>query len=282
MLKTIQHKSFEIENVEKILQEINEKIEDKAGENWTPKTIYIKKLDSPKFICICETLVPIDIVDNRIAEQEKALASANKTDIIGFTPVFGVLTTNQIKKISPLLLKKKFEPETVIFNEGDKADELYIISSGKVIIYKYVDEEKNKIEILATLCKGDIFGDMAVIDDAPRSAYGKAVIEPCELYSMNKTAFFDLLKTYPEISINLNKIYCKRLREMNKKLVESLNTGEKDSSELQEEEEIRRETIRPRVLRRPEAKTEEERKTKSLTPGSIMERRRQMAKSGNE
>ena len=219
-MKSIQYKSVELEEVPGVLELLQDKIYDKLGEMYMPKTIYIsKKKEGTKFICVCETLMPVEVRNSRIEEQEKMLASATKADIISFTPIFGVLSKSKIKKISPLLKTKKFKEDEVIFKEGVRSDELYIIRSGKVIIYKYIDEGEQNFEVLATLCKGDILGEMAVLDDQPRSAWAKTVAGPCELYCMNKKDFLDILQKYPEISLNLNKIYCQRLRATSKQLI---------------------------------------------------------------
>jgi len=161
-------------------------------------------------------------MDERIEEQERLLASANKSDIISFSPLFSFLSKGKIKKISPLLKKRKVSLDEIIFKEGDPSEEFYIVKSGKVLIYRYIDPGKTRFEALASLCKGDIFGEMGIIDEESRSAYARAVLEPCELYYMGKEDFLCILKKYPEISLNLNRIYSHRLRVTNQKLIDYL------------------------------------------------------------
>lgn len=293
-MESIQYKSIEIDEVPGILGQIEDYIYDKLGEMYTPKTIYIsKKGDSKKFICICETLIPVEIVNNRIEEQERILASATKTDIISFTPIFGVLSKSKIKKISPLLKRKKFSSGEIIFEDGEKADELYIIKTGKILVYKYIDREKSKFEVLATLCKGDILGEMAIIDDQPRSAYSKAVMEDCELYYMKKEDFLEILNKYPEISLNLNKIYCQRLRAASNKLIDYLSTTgppklsathkEKKEPEKEIKEEKTQELLATRELsltemeaEMPKEKPPKAKTSTILSPEEIIQRRREM------
>ncbi|MEQ8192606.1 MAG: cyclic nucleotide-binding domain-containing protein [Candidatus Eremiobacterota bacterium] len=223
MDSSIEYTSVEIDEIPGIIEKIQDSIYDKLDQMYSLKTIYIKKQQNKnKFICICETLKPLEIINDRIEEQEKILASANKSDIIGFTDLFGILSMSKIKKISHLLKKKKVSLNSVIFEEGDISEELYIIKSGKVLIYKYIDEEKKKFEVLASLCKGDIFGEMGILDNAPRFACAKAVLEPCELYYMSKNDFLNIIQTYTEISLNLNKIYSERLRATGQLLIKHL------------------------------------------------------------
>lgn len=221
MDSSIEYTSVEIDEIPGLIEKIQDSIYDKLDQMYSLKTIYVKKQQN-KFICICETLKPLEIVNDRIEEQEKILASANKSDIIGFTTLFGVLSKSKIKKISPLLKKKKISLNSVIFEEDDNSEELYIVKSGKILIYKYIDEEKKKFEVLASLCKGDIFGEMGILDNATRFACAKAVLEPCELYCMNKNDFLNILQTYPEISLNLNRIYSDRLRATGQQLIKHL------------------------------------------------------------
>jgi len=288
-MESIQYKSVELDEIPGVMEQIQDHIYDKLGESCNPKTIYIsKKSTGIKFICVCEVLRPVELVNSRMEEQEKMLASASKTDIISFTPIFGVLSRSKIKKISPLLRKKKFESDEVIFEEGVKSDDLYIIRSGKVIIYKYIDQERTRFEVLATLCKGDILGEMAVLDDQPRSASAKAVIEPCELYCMDKKDFLDILQKYPEISLNLNKIYCQRLRATSKQLVDYLSIS--GLARVPDRHELISDTGEPvkyedSTTKFKTRKMTEEDKTSpqpapSLSPDEIIQRRREMLTQG--
>lgn len=71
--------------------------------------------------------------------------------------------------------KKQFVPEgDILFKEGDAGDAAYIVDSGKIGIYKYV--EGQEVE-LAVLNGGELFGEMAIVDGSPRMAHAVALEE---------------------------------------------------------------------------------------------------------
>lgn len=89
---------------------------------------------------------------------------------------------------------------------------LYIIKEGSVNVVAS-DEEGNEI-ILSILNAGDIFGELSLFDDKPRSA-SVITLEKCVLLVLNKSDFMDLLKQYPQIAIQVIKYLCQRIRFSN-------------------------------------------------------------------
>ena len=82
------------------------------------------------------------------------------------------------------------ETEEIICSEGDQADKVYVILDGKVKVYKK-DETGNETEI-ATIDKGNMFGEMALFDKGIRSASVKT-IEPCQFLIFEGDKFLELL-----------------------------------------------------------------------------------------
>src|SRR5207245_8980955 len=105
-----------------------------------------------------------------------------------------------------------FKKGAVLFREGDEGDEMYIIQSGKVAIKKRV---KDAEATLAVLERGDFFGEMAILDRAPRSAAAE-VIEAGDLIVISSETFGDMIKANPEIAIRMLRKQSIRLRETNK------------------------------------------------------------------
>ena len=114
-----------------------------------------------------------------------------------------------------------FNQGQVLFHEGDDGEEMFIIQSGRVAIKKKV---KDGDTVLATLEKGDFFGEMAVLERMPRSASAE-MVEDGDLIVISGEMFGDMIKANPEIAVRMLRKYSIRLRETNRHLEEILAKG---------------------------------------------------------
>jgi CRP-like cAMP-binding protein len=106
---------------------------------------------------------------------------------------------------------KKIPANTVLFQEGDHGEEMYIIQSGKVKISKRI---RGVEKTLATLEKGEFFGEMAILNDKPRSAAAET-IDDCEMLVIDRKTFDALIRGNAEIAVRFIKRLADRLRETN-------------------------------------------------------------------
>jgi CRP-like cAMP-binding protein len=111
---------------------------------------------------------------------------------------------------------KHFSKGTVLFNEGDEGEEMYIIRSGKVAIKKRVAHGEITVAVLE---KGDFFGEMAMLEHIPRTA-GAEVVEDGDLIVIGSDIFGDMVKSNPEIGVRMLRKYSLRLRETTKQIEE--------------------------------------------------------------
>jgi CRP/FNR family cyclic AMP-dependent transcriptional regulator len=109
---------------------------------------------------------------------------------------------------------KKIPANTVLFHEGDRGEDMYIIQSGKVKISKRI---RGVEKTLATLDKGEFFGEMAILNDKPRSATAET-IEDCEMLSIDRKTFDTLIRGNAEIAVRFIKRLADRLRETNEQM----------------------------------------------------------------
>ena len=100
------------------------------------------------------------------------------------------------------------KPGETIFKEGEPAKELYVIQSGEVEI-----QVGNRL--LDTLEANDIFGEMALIDSAPRSATAIAKTEVA-LVPISKKDFLTLVGRAPTFALDVMGMLTRRLRAANK------------------------------------------------------------------
>ncbi len=100
-----------------------------------------------------------------------------------------------------------YEDNQIIFLEHEPGAELYIIQEGKVKITKLVDD--NEV-LLAVLKKGDIFGEMAILENKPRSATAIAY-GPTKLMGVTKANFEPMVKAHPEIARRIIELLSERI-----------------------------------------------------------------------
>ena len=102
---------------------------------------------------------------------------------------------------------RDFKAGDVIFREGDPAQELFIIQSGEV-------EIRLGNRILETLPPYSIFGEMALIDQAPRSATAVAASD-AKLVPVSEKQFLFLISNTPHFALNVMRVMARRLRAAN-------------------------------------------------------------------
>lgn len=109
---------------------------------------------------------------------------------------------------------RKFPAGTVLFQEGARGEEMYIIQSGKVKISKRI---RGVEKTLAMLEKGEFFGEMAILNDKPRSATAETVAES-EMLVIDRKTFESLLRSNVEIAVRFIKRLAERLREADEQM----------------------------------------------------------------
>ena len=113
--------------------------------------------------------------------------------------------------VAASLRTRRFRRNEVIFHAGDPGDSLFIVQSGSVKIVLASSEGEEAI--IATLHRGDFFGELAVLDGAERSATAVA-FEPTELYALSRGPFLDLVDTQPGLRAALLMSLAAELRRL--------------------------------------------------------------------
>ena len=89
---------------------------------------------------------------------------------------------------------RTYKPKEIILKEGDRGSEVYLIISGKVVVTERI--VKGSYRVLNSLGPGEIFGEMAMLENAPRSATLIAAIDT-KLLSLTPDQFEKIFKTHP-------------------------------------------------------------------------------------
>jgi len=144
---------------------------------------------------------------------EKAIELLSKIGL------FSALQPTYLRRIATLGLEEDYAPDALIFKEGAVGDKVYLIISGAVRISRTVPGMGE--EALAVLRAGNHFGEMALIDDFPRSADARAH-EACRLFVIRKEDLEDLLFVDRDLAYDLLWSFVRtlsgRLRETNDKM----------------------------------------------------------------
>ena len=112
--------------------------------------------------------------------------------------------------------RQSYRKSEVIFKEGSAGSEMYLIHSGRVLLS--VRQNETQEVPLVVLYPGDFFGEMALVDDSPRSATASAVEDDTELIIMDRARFLFMVRQQPEFALSLMHTLCRRLRDMDKRL----------------------------------------------------------------
>lgn len=133
--------------------------------------------------------------------------------------LFAGLKPEALELIAKVGSEENHASGTKIFQHGDAGDKLYLIVEGKVRISREVPGMGE--EALAVLGPGQAFGEMALLDESPRSADAR-VHDRCRLLAIPKDGFDDLLFLHKDLAYevlwNVVRLLVGRLRETNDKL----------------------------------------------------------------
>lgn len=109
---------------------------------------------------------------------------------------------------------KEFQPGEIIFCEFEPGDDFYLIQKGKVKISKIVKDKEKTMDVLEP---GDIFGEMAILEEQPRSATATAVDTVTALH-FNRENFVTLMSSQPQLAFKLLVIFTKRIYDARRRL----------------------------------------------------------------
>ena len=135
----------------------------------------------------------------------------NKRAMLSNVLVFSDLATEDLQLIASQGVVRAYPKNTVLISEGDLGDSFYVILDGRVKVY--VSDEEGKEVILNIQGPGDYFGELALIDSAPRSA-SVMTLEPSQLSVVSKSDFERCLGENPRIALELIRPLVHRIRSL--------------------------------------------------------------------
>ena len=124
------------------------------------------------------------------APERSTIPPEKAVELLSKISLFSALQPSYLRRIANLGIEEDYPSGAIIFKEGAQGDKMYLILSGAVRISRQVPGMGE--EALAVLRAGTHFGEMALIDDFPRSADARAH-ESCRLFVVRKEDMEDLL-----------------------------------------------------------------------------------------
>ncbi len=121
-------------------------------------------------------------------------------EVLRKVPLFSGLGESDLSAFAELTRERSYPKGSVIVFEDDPGDALYLVAAGQVKVV--IIAEDGREVILSVLGEGSFFGEMAVIDDEPRSAHVIAM-EDSSLLVLRREDFYSRLRSSPEVAISL-------------------------------------------------------------------------------
>lgn len=125
--------------------------------------------------------------------------------------LFSQLTPGELDIVDGLLHRREYLAGEVVFDEGEEGQAIYIVLDGEVVLGR---QGKDAAGYIATLGSGSFFGDMALLDDLPRTAQARAH-KAAQLAVLFRTDFMALMDTHARIA---SKIALQLAREMGRRI----------------------------------------------------------------
>ncbi|MGC9220176.1 MAG: Crp/Fnr family transcriptional regulator [Solirubrobacteraceae bacterium] len=144
-----------------------------------------------------------------VADRDARLA------LLRSVPVFAELSDEDLMAVASVAVARRFDAGDAVFLEGDSGDSCYVVSSG---LARAVRQNQDGRSItLAHFTAGDMFGELAMFGDEPRSATVDT-LEPTEVIVVPRRDVQRLIRQHPEIAVKLMASLAQRLRATNERL----------------------------------------------------------------
>jgi hypothetical protein len=156
-------------------------------------------------------------VDPALGHNDVGIEVMERLLALKQVPLFANLTLDQLEAIHQLAQEVTFLPDEVVMREGDPGSELYILLEGTLDVY--LGWETPDPQRISQIRAVDYVGEMAILDDEPRSATIVAV-EPARMLSLEGESLKDLILQMPDIAFEIFRVLTRRVRVAERRLRE--------------------------------------------------------------
>lgn len=143
------------------------------------------------------------------------MSASDPVELLSRVSLFSELSREELERISRVAIPRSFPAGVRVFHEGDQSDACYLVRSGDLRVTR--EHSDGRAIALATLGRGDIFGELAMLDGQARSA-SVETLSDSELLALPAADFRRLLAQHSQISVKLIAALTRRLRETNERV----------------------------------------------------------------
>ncbi len=140
-------------------------------------------------------------------------------DVLAATDLFRSVSPDELVGLAARATNRRLVRGDVLFNEGETPDELFVVLRGRIAIANRSFDGRESV--LALMERGDLFGEMGMLDGLPRSAEGRA-LESSEVLVLGYEPVRALLERQPQLLWGVVRLLADRLRGMDEALADSV------------------------------------------------------------
>lgn len=139
--------------------------------------------------------------------------AGSQSSCLSVVPIFNHLEEEQMEEIMKVMKSISYKKSEVIYREGDTSNALYVVSKGKIRIYRL--SESGKEQLLRILNPGDFTGELALFRESIHEAYAEAMNDT-HICMISKNDLQEFLLKYPTISLKILAEFSNRLETSEK------------------------------------------------------------------
>jgi alkaline phosphatase/CRP-like cAMP-binding protein/HEAT repeat protein len=154
----------------------------------------------------------------KASQETTMLSSIERIIVLHEVRFFQGMSVDELKSLAAICDEQSFEPDQIIFNEGEPGGTLYVVVKGRVAIEKN-NLRRRSVTRVATYEPGNYFGESTLFDATPRSASARA-LENTVTLSLSRGPLIALVRQNTDLGLSLMSVLSERLRDANNRIAD--------------------------------------------------------------
>ena len=146
-------------------------------------------------------------------------AALDKRRLLEQHPLFGRLEADELERLVAYMRVARYPRRAVLFRKGDPGANMMVVLRGRVKVCTHSEDGKELV--LNLFSPGEVFGEIALLDGADRTA-DAVTLDDCELLVLERRDFIPFLRSHPDAALKLLEVLCQKLRQTSQLLEEAL------------------------------------------------------------